>query len=108
MTVIALINKDTAIREKLIKSASESNKVYYSDLIEEGDASLVRSLGAILEKITQYDIENEQLILVPIVVDKSTGLSNEGFFEMCNTLDIDAYLNDMQRESFERWKNRLI
>ncbi len=81
--------------------------MYYSDLIEEGDASLVRSLGAILKKITQYDIENEQPIMAPIVVDKSTYLSNEGFFEMCNTLDIDAYLSDMRRESFERWKNRL-
>lgn len=81
--------------------------MYYSDLIEEGDASLVRSLSVILKKITQYDIENEQSILAPIVVDKSTDLSNEGFFEMCNTLDIDAYLSDTRRESFERWKNRL-
>lgn len=106
MTAITLTDKETAIREKLIKAASEGNKLYYSDLIEEGDASLVRSLGAILEKITRFDIENKQPILASIVVAKSTGLLNEGFFEMCDTLDIDAYLSDMQKECFEWWKER--
>lgn len=103
MTAITLTYKETAIKEKLIKAASEGKKVYYSDLIE-GDASIVRSLGAILEKITRYDIENKQPILASIVVAKSTGLPNEGFFEMCDSLDIDARLSDMQRECFEYWK----
>lgn len=63
MTAIALRDKEIAIREKLIKAASDGNKVYYSDLLGEEDTSLVRSLGGILEKITQYDIENKQPIL---------------------------------------------
>lgn len=105
MTVITLTDKDTAIREKLIEAASEGKKVYYSDLIE-GDASLVRSLGAILENITRYDIENKQPILTSIVVAKSTGLPNEGFFEMCDTLGIDAYLSDLQEDCFEWWGDR--
>ncbi len=102
MTAITLTDKETAIREKLIKAASEGKTMYYSDLTE-GDASLVRSLGAILEKITQYDIENNQPILASIVVLKETGLPSEGFFEMCDTLDIDAYLSDLQKECFEWW-----
>lgn len=102
MTAITLTDKEIAIREKLIKAASEGNKVYYSNLVE-GDASFVRSLGAILEKITRYDIENNQPILASIVVLKETGLPNEGFFEMCDTLDIDAYLSDLQKECFEYW-----
>jgi len=103
MPTIALTDKETAIREKLIKAASESKTIYYSDLVEE-DASLVRILGAILEKITRYDIENKQPILASIVVLKETGLPNEGFFELCDTLNIDAYLSDLQKECFERWE----
>ena len=103
MIAITLTDKEAAIREKLIKAASEGKKVYYSDLIGEEDTSLVRSLGTIFEKITRYDIENKQPILASIVVAKSTSLPNEGFFEMCDTLDIDAYLSDMQRECFEYW-----
>ena len=40
MSTIALTDIETAIREKLIKAASEGKKIYYSDLID-GDASLV-------------------------------------------------------------------
>ncbi|WP_165021108.1 hypothetical protein [Dysgonomonas sp. ZJ279] len=103
MTATTLTEKETAIREKLIKAASEGNKVYYSDLVGGEDASLIRSLGAILENITRYDLENKQPILASIVVLKSTGLPSEGFFEMCDTLDIDAYLSDLQKECFEWW-----
>ena len=102
MSTIALTDRETAIREKLIKAASEGKKIYYSDLVE-GNASLVRSLGVILEKITRYDIENKQPILASIVVLKETGLPSEGFFELCDTLDIDAYLSDLQKECFEYW-----
>lgn len=102
MSTIALTDKEITIREKLIKAASEGKTVYYSDLTE-GDISLVRSLGAILEKITRYDMENKQPILASIVVLKETGLPSEGFFELCDTLDIDAYLSDLQRECFEYW-----
>ena len=104
MSTIALTNKEIAIREKLIKAASAGTTIYYSDLTE-GDASLVRSLGAILEKITRYDIENKEPILASIIVLKETGLPNEGFFELCDTLDIDAYLSDLQKDCFEWWKN---
>lgn len=103
MTAITLTDREKAIREKLIKAASEGNKLYYSDLVGGEDVSLVRSLGAILEKITRYDIENKQPILASIVVLKSTGLPSDGFFEMCDTLDIDAYLSDLQKECFEWW-----
>lgn len=103
MTAIILTDKEKGIREKLIKSASEEKTMYYSDLTE-GDASFVRSLGAILEKITRYDIENKQPILASIVILKETGLPSEGFFEMCDTLDIDVYLSDLQKECFEWWK----
>lgn len=88
--------------EKLIKTASDGKIVYYSDLTD-GDTSLVRSLGAILEKITRYDIENKQSILASIIALKEIGLPSGGFFEMCDTLDIDAYLSDLQKESFEYW-----
>lgn len=103
MSTIALTEREIAVREKLIKAASGSKKIYYSDLVE-GDAFLVRSLGAILEKITRYDIENKQPILASIVVLKETGLPSEGFFELCDILDIDAYLSDLQKECFEYWK----
>lgn len=106
MSTIALTDKETAIWEKLIKAASEGKTVYYSDLTE-GDASLVRSLGAILEKLTQYNIENKQPILASIVVLKETGLPSEGFFELCDTLNIDAYLSDMQKVCFEWWERKL-
>lgn len=102
MSTIALTDKETAIREKLIKAASEGKTVYYSDLTE-GDASVVRSLGAILERITRYDIESKQPILASIVVLKETDLPSEGFFELCDTLDVDAYLSDLQKECFEYW-----
>ncbi|MFV0332297.1 MAG: hypothetical protein ACK5KL_21110 [Dysgonomonas sp.] len=105
MSTIALTDKETVIREKLIQAAYEGKTVYYSDLTE-GDTSLVRSLGTILEKITRYDIENKQPILASIVVLKETGLPSEGFFELCDTLDIDAYLSDIQKECFERWGNK--
>lgn len=103
MSTIALTDKETAIREKLIKAASEGKTVYYSDLTE-GDASLVRSLGAVLEKITRYDIENKQPILASIAVLKETGLPSDVFFELCDTLNIDAYLSVLQRECFEWWR----
>ncbi|MFV0420321.1 MAG: hypothetical protein ACK5KT_16545 [Dysgonomonas sp.] len=102
MSTIALTDKETAIREKLIKAASAGKTVYYSNLTE-GDASVVRSLGAILERITRYDIENKLPILASIVVLKETGLPSEGFFELCDTLDIDAYLSNLQMECFDYW-----
>ncbi len=52
----------------------------------------------------EFDIENKQPILASIIVVKSTGLPNEGFFEMCDTLGIDAYLSDLQKECFEWWR----
>jgi len=64
----------------------------------------VRSLGAILEKVTRYDIENKQPISASIVVLKETGLPSEGFFGLCDTLDIDASLSDLQKECFEYWR----
>lgn len=35
MTAITLIDKETAIKKKLIKAASKGKKVFYSDLIED-------------------------------------------------------------------------
>ena len=104
MSTVKLTEKELAIRERLIKAASEIKTLFYSDLVEEEDAFFVRSLGTILERITRYDIENKQLILASIVVLKSTGLPSEGFFELCDTLDIDARLSDLQKECFERWE----
>lgn len=99
MSTIALTDKEMTIREKLIKATSEGRTVYYSELTK-GNASLVRSLGAVLGKITRYDIENKQPILASIVVFKETGLPSEGFFELCDTLDIDAYLSVLQKRCF--------
>ena len=104
MSTIELTEKELTIRERLIKSASESKTLFYSDLVEEEDASFVRSLGTILERITRYDIENKQPILASIFVLKSTGLPSEGFFELCDTLNIDVRLSDLQQECFEYWK----
>lgn len=103
MSTIELTERELTIREQLIKAASEGKALYYSDLVNEEDASLVRSLGAVLERITRYDIENKQPILASIVVLKSTGLPSEGFFELCDILDIDARLSDLQKECFEYW-----
>ncbi|WP_455590743.1 hypothetical protein [Bacteroides sp.] len=100
MSTIELTEQELTIRQQLIKAASEGKTLYYSDLVEE-DASSVRSLKTILERITRYDIENKQPILASIVVLKSTGLPSESFFELCDTLDIDARLSDLQRKCFE-------
>ena len=82
MSTIELTEQELTIRKQLIKVASEGKTLYYSDLVKEEDATLVYSLGTILEKITRYDIENKQPILASIVVLKSTGLPSEGFFEL--------------------------
>lgn len=103
MPITELTDKETAIREKLIKAASERKTVYYSELTDVTIASERAELGRILGKIIQYDIENKQPILASIVVLKETGLPSEGFFELCDTLDIDAYLSDLQRKCFELW-----
>lgn len=104
MSTIELTERELAIREQLIKAASEGKKLHYSDLVKEEDTSLVRSLGAVLERITRYDIENKQPILASIVVLKSTYLPDEGFFELCDTLNISARLSDLQQGCFEYWK----
>ena len=103
MSTIKLTEQELAIRKQLIKAASEGKTLYYSDLVKE-DASFVRSLGTILERITRYDIENKQPIFASIVVLKSTGLPSEGFFELCDTLDVDVRLSDLQKKCFEYWK----
>ena len=103
MPTIALTEKETAIREKLIKAATAGQIVYYSDLADDSNAISPKEIGVILEKIAQYDIENGQPILSSIVVAKSTGLPSEGFFELCDTLDIDIYLSDLQKQCFEYW-----
>lgn len=107
MSTIELTERELVIREQLIKAASESKTLYYSDLVNEEDASLVRSLGTVLERITRYDIENKQPILASIVVLKSTGLPSEGFFELCDTLDIDVRLSDLQNKCFDYWKKNM-
>ena len=104
MCTIELTEWELAIREQLIKAASEGKTLYYSDLVKEKDVSLVRSLGTVLERITRYDIENKQPILASIAVLNSTGLPSEGFFELCDTLDISARLSDLQQSCFEYWK----
>lgn len=104
MSTIELTKQELAIREQLIKAASEGKTLYYSDLVKEEDASLVHSLGIVLERITRYDIENKQPILASIIVLKSTGLPSEGFFELCDTLDIDFYLDNVQNACFTYWK----
>lgn len=45
MSTIELTKQELAIREQLIKAASEGKTLYYSDLVKEEDASLVHSLG---------------------------------------------------------------
>ena len=105
---MVLTEKETVIRQKLIKAASDGKTLYYSDLVDESDGSLVRALGQILEKITIYDKENKLPLLSSIVISKVTGLPNEGFFEMCDTLNIDAFLSDLQRECFEYWSSKDI
>lgn len=107
MPTIVLTEQELAIREQLIKAASEGKTVYYSDLVEGEDIFLARSLGMVLENITQYDIENNQPILASIVILKSTGLPSEGFFELCDTLKLNSYLSDLQKECFEWWGNSL-
>lgn len=103
MSTIELTEQELTIRKQLIKAASEGKTLYYSDLVEEEDTSFVQNLGTILERITRYDIENKQPILASIVVLKSTGLPSEGFFELCDTLDIDVHLGDLQKECFKYW-----
>ena len=97
MSTIELTERELAIREQLIKADSEGKTLYYSDLVNEEDASLVRSLGAVLERIIRYDIKNKKPILASIVLLKSTGLPSEGFFELRDTLDIDAHLSNLQK-----------
>ena len=108
MSTIELSDQELTIRKQLIKVASEGKTLYYSDLVKEEDATLVYSLGTILEKITRYDIENKQPILASIVVLKSTGLPSEGSFELCDTLVIDVRLSDLQKECFEYWNRHNI
>lgn len=104
MATIELTERELAIRELLIKTVSSGKMLYYSDLIDGRFPSEREELGQILEKITRYDIENKQPILASIAVFKSTGLPGERFFELCDTLDIDAHLGDLQKECFEYWK----
>lgn len=105
MSTINLTEKKLAIRKWLVKVASEDKIISYSDLVKEGYLSIVHSIERLLERITQYHIENKQLILISIVVLKSTGLPSEGFFELCYTLNIKARLNDLQQECFEYVKS---
>lgn len=104
MSTIELTEQELTIRKRLIKAASEGKTLYYSDLVEKENATFVRSLGTILERITRYDIENKQPILASIVILKSTSLPSEGFFELCDTLNIDDRLSDLQQECFEYWR----
>lgn len=104
MPTIELTEQELTIRKQLIQAASEGKALYYSDVMEEEDTSFIYSLGTILERITRYDIENKQPILASIVILKSTGLPSEGFFELCDTLDIDARLSNLQKECFEYWR----
>lgn len=104
MPTIELTEQELTIRKRLIKAASEGKMLYYSDFAEKENASFVRSLGTILERITRYDIENKQPILASIIILKSTSLPSEGFFELCDTLDVDVHLSDLQKKCFEYWK----
>ncbi len=106
MSTIELTEKELAIREQLIKAASRGKMLYYSDLIDGTYPAKREELGQILEKITRYDIENKMPVLASIVVFKSTGLPGERFFELCDTLDINARLSDLQKECFEHYHEK--
>lgn len=104
MAAIILTQEENAIRDRIIKAASEGRTLYYSELTDGADASSRERLGQILERITRYDMEHKQPILSSIVILKATELPSEGFFELCDTLGIDAYLSELQRECFEYWR----
>ena len=103
MSTIELTEQELTIRKRLIKALLRGSR-YIIPIYWKKKMLLVRSLGTILERITRYDIENKQPILASIVILKSTSLPSEGFFELCDTLNIDDRLSDLQQECFEYWR----
>ena len=91
------------IRQKLIESASNGKKLYYSDIAVLGDDRHMSGLSDILSKISRYEHKNGRPLLSAIVVQKENELPDTGFFLLCDSLKTTQSLEKMQLDCFEFW-----
>jgi len=91
------------IRQKLIESASNKRKLYYSDIAIVGDDRHMNGLSDILSKISRYEHKNGRPLLSAIVVQKESDLPGTGFFLLCDSLKTTQSLEEMQSDCFDFW-----
>lgn len=97
-----------AIRKKLIKLASQSNLISYSELVPDVlcDSRRMNRLSKVLTQISMEEWEARGLLLSSIVVLKGTKTPSVGYFELCAKLKASTDHEDMQQKCFEYWKDK--
>jgi len=100
---IILDSEAQEIRLKLIEAASQGVKLKYGDLELEQDSKQMTRLNKMLAKISCFERNEGRPFLCAIVVQKDSGYPGEGFYELCEMLNIEDGLEDLQKECFEYW-----
>ena len=102
-TKILLDSEAEAIREKLIDAASKGVILNYSDIQLEQDSKQMTRLKSILTKVSCFERNEGRPFLCAIVVQKESNHPGDGFYELCEVLEIKKDLADLQKECFEYW-----
>lgn len=87
---IILSHEELELKDKLIEVASKRATLFYDELIEKADSSNIGILTAKLDRITEIELNEDRPMLCTIVINKSTGLPGEGFWELCDTLGVEG------------------
>ena len=103
---IILDSETQEIRQKLIDAASQRKTLTYSDLVGSDDDRHMTKLSKALAKISCYERNEDRPLLCAIVVQKATGFPGSGFYMLCDDLNIDKALEELQKECFEYWENK--
>lgn len=101
---IILSQEELELKDKLVEAASKRATLFYGELIEKVDPYNIGILSAKLDRITGVELNEGRPMLCAIVINKSTGLPGEGFWELCDTLGVeDESWEDIRDKCFDYW-----
>lgn len=112
-SIIELSPIEKEIREKLIKKAENKETLFYSDLRLEQDNLQMTKLKKILNRIGEYEIQNNRPPLCAIVVRKrkvkGKRTPGKGFEKLCienGLLIYEGYEEDYKNKCYEEWSKK--
>jgi len=109
---------NTRVRDRLIEVARLERLITYSELVSECgldlDLSLQRDrteIGRVLGDISKYEVENGRPRLSAIVVNQSSSMPSEGFYNYAKELNIhtgeadEIFFAREVRKIYDHWEN---